>query len=238
MTDEARYTTDDCDIDPDVTELVIFPGGNGDWYVGTAPQGQNPRRAVRITTSGTRVHGLAVAIAKAYRAIVAAGARAVLPRDRVEVKHTKSPAERFATFEAALSRINGIRNSIVGAQNVNWSEHIYPLVRILNEAGFEGMGYEEARSSVGTLIERTEAAKAKVEELLIDLAAMRAVTGPPCPRCGYYLKAEHALAVPGHYRDPKNDYYYNTHRDRACGITVADLLASHPEIAREMGIAA
>jgi hypothetical protein len=77
----VRYTTDDIDIDPDALELAIHFGGNGDWYVAVVPQGDQPIRGVRITTSGSRVHGLGGAIANAYRAISEAGPdRAVLPR--------------------------------------------------------------------------------------------------------------------------------------------------------------
>ena len=31
----------------------------------------------------------------------------------------------------ALDEINDIRNSIIGLQAINWSEHIYPLVAVL-----------------------------------------------------------------------------------------------------------
>lgn len=57
------------------------------------------------------------------------------------------------TPEQALDGINRIRNSIVGAQSLNWSEHIYPLVALLNRAGYVGEDYPEARRNVGTLIE-------------------------------------------------------------------------------------
>lgn len=56
-------------------------------------------------------------------------------------------------LRAALDRINVIRNSIVGLQNINWSEHIYPLVAALNDAGIEGMGYPESKEHFGTMIE-------------------------------------------------------------------------------------
>ncbi len=68
-------------------------------------------------------------------------------------------ADRSAEVEKyrkALDKINAIRNSIVGAQAVDWSEHIYPLVAALDEAGFKGQTYEEARSNVGMLIEQME----------------------------------------------------------------------------------
>lgn len=69
----VRYLTDDADIDRHRNELRIFMGGNGDWYVSIAPEGEGDiGRGVRIVTSGSRVPGLAVAIANAYRAIHAA----------------------------------------------------------------------------------------------------------------------------------------------------------------------
>ena len=57
------------------------------------------------------------------------------------------------TAEQALEGINRIRNSIVGSQNINWSEHIYPLVALLNRAGQQGLSYPEARKNIGTLID-------------------------------------------------------------------------------------
>lgn len=55
--------------------------------------------------------------------------------------------------EEALDGINRIRNSIVGAQAINWSEHIYPLVSLLNRVGQVGLAYPEAKANVGTLID-------------------------------------------------------------------------------------
>jgi hypothetical protein len=70
--DEARYLTDDRD-ETRRNELVILPGGNGDWYVSVVPEGQGTiGRAVRISTSGGAqfaAPGLGVAIAQAYHAI-------------------------------------------------------------------------------------------------------------------------------------------------------------------------
>lgn len=90
-TREARYTTDDIDIDPHALELVISVGGNGDYYVAVVPQGQTPMHGVRIVTSGTRVHGLAPAISSAYRAILDAGARAVLAKPPLNGDAKKCP---------------------------------------------------------------------------------------------------------------------------------------------------
>ena len=66
-------------------------------------------------------------------------------------------------LRAALTTIDGIRNSIIGAQSVNWSEHIYPLVEALETAGFEGEGYDKAREKIRALIGRRERAEAVIE---------------------------------------------------------------------------
>jgi hypothetical protein len=63
--------------------------------------------------------------------------------------------------QAALGKLNEIRNSIIGAQAVNWSEHVYPLVAVLDAAGLPGMPYPEARQNVGTLLSRLAAAEAR-----------------------------------------------------------------------------
>jgi hypothetical protein len=79
-------------------------------------------------------------------------------------------AERTALREA-LRKISAIRDSIIGAQAVNWSEHIYPLVAALQKGGFEGLEYAEARKNVGTLLDRIaelERADAKWREIAAD----------------------------------------------------------------------
>jgi hypothetical protein len=48
----------------------------------------------------------------------------------------------------ALEKINAIRNSIIGFQKVGWSDHVYPLVAALQEAGIEGAGYDVASANV------------------------------------------------------------------------------------------
>ncbi len=55
--------------------LVIFQGGNGDWYVQVAPRHGRTSEGVRLCTSGgasSHAPGLTVAIASAHRAIMAA----------------------------------------------------------------------------------------------------------------------------------------------------------------------
>lgn len=75
MSEIAEYLTDDQDVC--TNRLCVMSGGNGDWYIGVDfPCRDNPelrdRQFVRVTTSGIRVPGLAVAVADAYRAIKAA----------------------------------------------------------------------------------------------------------------------------------------------------------------------
>lgn len=79
-------------------------------------------------------------------------------------------------------RVNGIRNSIIGAQAVNFSEHVYPLVAALNEAGFVGKNYDEARKDLGTLIEQVKKAEAERDEARAELA--RLTTLRPIPEYG------------------------------------------------------
>lgn len=67
------------------------------------------------------------------------------------------------TERQALEGINAIRNSIIGAQTWNWSEHGYPLVSLLNRAGFPGLPYPEAQANIGTLIDFRERALAMLE---------------------------------------------------------------------------
>jgi hypothetical protein len=84
---------------------------------------------------------------------------------------TKNPSPE-TNLMVALNKINDIRNSIIGCQKMNWSEHIYPLVAALNEAGIEGQSYPEARAYVGTMLERTLAAENEVIGLRAALAAI------------------------------------------------------------------
>lgn len=73
MTNAAQYLTDDRDLPEDqLRTLVIFPGGNGDWYVQVAPKNGRTSEGVRLATSGgasTNCPGLTIAIADAYRAM-------------------------------------------------------------------------------------------------------------------------------------------------------------------------
>lgn len=79
----------------------------------------------------------------------------------------------------------------------------------------------------------------RVERLTAELARARAVLGPDCPKCGRYLKAEHSRERV--FTDPGNssalaDGFRSYHKPGTCRITISDLLANHPEIAKEMGL--
>jgi len=80
----------------------------------------------------------------------------------------------IASLRAALQKISDIRDSIVGAQTVNWSEHVYPLVAALNSAGFAGADFADARSRIGTLVERCRIAEARACSMVDEISSLRA----------------------------------------------------------------
>lgn len=57
------------------------------------------------------------------------------------------------TDEPMFTAAPMVTGQTFGAQNINWSEHIYPLVALLNRAGYEGLPYPEARANLGTLLD-------------------------------------------------------------------------------------
>lgn len=76
-------------------------------------------------------------------------------------------------LKAMGEKVNAIRNSIVGMQGFNFSEHAYPLVAALDEAGFEGLPYPEARANVGTLLDRIAALERERNEARAEAARLR-----------------------------------------------------------------
>ncbi len=86
---------------------------------------------------------------------------------RIDPPDVAAPKVRdeSADLRAALQKVSDIRDSIIGAQSINWSEHIYPLVAVLREAGFEGVGYDAARENLGTLLGQVAALQERVREL-------------------------------------------------------------------------
>lgn len=110
-----------------------------------------------------------------------AGPIATLTRDRDEARE-------------ALGKINTIRDSIIGLQTMDWSEHVYPLVAALDAAGLEGMDYPEARENFGTTLERAVAAEdriAALEAALTDAEAVMAKSIHPKPD----VEPDHPWAV-------------------------------------------
>ncbi len=87
---------------------------------------------------------------------------------RPTVEKAQRVVARLAELETALTKISAIRDSIVGMQGFNFSEHAYPLVAALDEAGYKGAGYEISRANLGTLIEQIRAAEARVAYLEAD----------------------------------------------------------------------
>ena len=62
---------------------------------------------------------------------------------------TAAKDARIKVLEDALSKIDAIRNDIIGRQKIGWSSHVYPMVAALDEAGYPGMDYEAARAALG-----------------------------------------------------------------------------------------
>lgn len=104
-----------------------------------------------------------------------------VPKDSVCVgKLDRALEYTFAEIGAlteALTKISAIRDSMVGMQGFNFSEHGYPLVAALDGAGFKGAGYQIARENLGTLIDQRDAAEAARTTAENALAELRRVSG-------------------------------------------------------------
>ncbi|WP_375782860.1 hypothetical protein ACE10Z_23385 [Bradyrhizobium sp. Pha-3] len=84
--------------------------------------------------------------------------------DRI-ARELRAAAKLVTELQSALEKINQIRNSIIGTQTLNWSEHVYPLVAALADVGIEGMSYPEGRKYYGTLVERAVKAEDALGEI-------------------------------------------------------------------------
>jgi hypothetical protein len=76
-------------------------------------------------------------------------------------------------LEMALTKISAIRDSIVGYQNVGFSEHIYPLVAALEEAGFRGIGYEAASKMAKDQIQKIDDLRAEVADMKAQIERVK-----------------------------------------------------------------
>lgn len=128
MTKQAMYLTDDRDLPlEDQRALVIFPGGNGDWYVQVTPHHGRGMDGVRICTSGgasSACPGLPNAIAEAYRCMKAA-ADGVRREPGFQSELPSQLAEAKALFEAALEKalkadIHDVPFGITGEAASTW----------------------------------------------------------------------------------------------------------------------
>ena len=89
-----------------------------------------------------------------------AGLRSTLADSRAYVERLKKRIDEMMTerdarikvLEDALTKIDAIRNDIIGRQKIGWSSHVYPMVAALDEAGYPGMEYEAARAALGDKI--------------------------------------------------------------------------------------
>ena len=86
-----------------------------------------------------------------------AGLRSTLADSRAYVERLKKRIDEMMTerdvrikvLEDALTKIDAIRNDIIGRQKIGWSSHVYPLVAALDEAGYPGLDYDAARAALG-----------------------------------------------------------------------------------------
>lgn len=90
--------------------------------------------------------------------------------------------DEIERLRTALTKISEIRDSIVGMQGFNFSEHAYPLVAALNAAGFKGMGYEISHANLGMLIAQRDAAGHQ-------LAAVSAARDEACDKLESWVSA-------------------------------------------------
>jgi hypothetical protein len=71
MADVHEYVSDDCDIEEN--RLRVYQGENGDWYVQICKPGERIGVAVRVTTSGVRHPGVALAVKRLHDVMPRAG---------------------------------------------------------------------------------------------------------------------------------------------------------------------
>lgn len=87
----------------------------------------------------------------------------------------------------------------------------------------------------GAILNNAIAARDYIISAGKEIAEMRAVLGPKCPRCDGWLKASHWLG-PSPFNPFVKAYWSaacDSDKDAPC-ITVTELLANHPNIAAEM----
>lgn len=168
----------------------------------------------------------------------AMGLRDVLFRNRgLEVRETKESYEclnalpgllaELRAAREALTKISAIRDSIVGLQGFNFSEHAYPLVAALKAAGYEGVGYAIASANLGTLLQRIATLEAERDALREVADAAR----PFVPVCDEDVLSDengHGLACGK----------TATHHSRMGGNNIGYLCDEHTELAHAAAVRA
>lgn len=113
------YLTDDRDYPKDEQRtLVIFMGGNGDWYVQVANAEGRATEGVRLCTSGgasSNVPGLTNAIAEAYRCMQAAQSNT--PRIGLMSESYTSMKAELDAWRAKFPHLR-FENEVTGFQEV------------------------------------------------------------------------------------------------------------------------
>lgn len=120
-----RYHSDDRDLERGDNDLLVYPGGNGDWYVTIVEHGKRLGPTVRITTSGSPdgQEGVAAAVAHLFRAMggerdpaVAEQRPALEAMSRAQLvawaeQLQRGIAERDETIAELVGRLNDAENN-------------------------------------------------------------------------------------------------------------------------------
>jgi hypothetical protein len=158
------------------------------------------------------------------------------------VEKLRADVERL---EKLGSAVNVIRNSIVGMQGFNFSEHAYPLVAALEEAGFKGDGYELSRKNLGTLIEQTKTAEAErdlAKAEAADARAAQAVAAQESVTLREALKASreghrNMCSYLGHQdQDANHEWMFRKMREYERAVDAALAASRAAETMREFGL--
>ena len=105
-------------------------------------------------------------------------------------------------YQKTLQKISDIRDSMIGLQQLNWSEHIYPLVAALDEAGFKGAGYKIARENAGTMFDEIRVLRKALRAYVLGGHNQDEIdewVAKPCNGSPFSLGVK-ALAISGSHR--------------------------------------
>lgn len=122
-----RYRSDDRDLERGDNDLLVYPGGNGDWYVTIVEHGKRLGPTVRITTSGSPdgQEGVAAAVAFLFRTM---GGDQILPLTPEQIAAQQRPALEAMSHAQLVRLVESIQGGIAERD-----ETIAELVGRLNE---------------------------------------------------------------------------------------------------------